>query len=99
MELAKETHNELFIAFMDYEKAFDFMNRAKLIQKMTASNIEKRFAEAIAQMYSYTAYVPKESNTTLGKKIETKHGVTQGKKIISQFLLILCVRHAGLSQI
>ena len=85
MELAKATHNELFIAFMDYEKAFDFMNRAKLIQKMTAQNIGKRFAEAIAQMYSYTAYVPKESNTTLGEKIETKHGVTQGKTSSANF--------------
>ena len=85
MELAKKTHNELFIAFMDYEKAFDFMNRAKLIQKMTSCNIGKRFAEAIAQMYSYTAYVPKESNTTLGEKIETKHGVTQWKKSSANF--------------
>ena len=85
MELAKATQNELFIAFMDYEKAFDFMNRAKLIQKMTAQNIGKRFAEAIAQMYSYTAYVPKESNTTLGEKIETKHGVTQGKTSSANF--------------
>ena len=80
MELAKVNKNELFIAFMDYEKAFDFMNRAKLIEKMTACNIGKRFAEAIAQMYTYTAYIPKESSTTLGEKIETKHGVTQGKK-------------------
>ena len=80
MELAKATQNELFIAFMDYEKAFDFMNRAKLIEKMTARNIGKRFAEAIGQMYTYTAYIPKESSTTLGEKIETKHGVTQGKK-------------------
>ena len=85
MELAKATENELFIAFMDYEKAFDFMNRAKLIQKMTAQNIGRRFAEAIAQMYSYTAYVPKESSTTLGEKIETKHGVTQGRTSSANF--------------
>ena len=85
MELSKATNNELFIAFMDYEKAFDFMNRSVLIEKMTARNIGKRFVEAIAQMYSHTAYIPKASNTTLGDKIETKHGVTQGKKSSANF--------------
>ena len=85
IELAKSTKNDLFIAFMDYEKAFDFMNRSILIKKMIERNIGKRYVEAIAQMYSYTAYVPKESNTTLGMGIETKHGVTQGKKSSANF--------------
>ena len=85
IELAKSTKNELFIAFMDYEKAFDFMNRSVLINKLTDKNIGKRFVEAVAQMYSYTAYIPKQTNTTLGDKIETKHGVTQGKQSSANF--------------
>ena len=79
MEYAKHNKHDLFVAFMDYEKAFDFMNRAKLIEKMMNHNMGKKLIEATANMYSYTAYIPKESNTTLGDKIETKHGVTQGK--------------------
>ena len=70
---------------MDYEKAFDFMNRSILIRKMTERNIGKRFVEAIAQMYTYTAYVPKKSRTTLETGIKTKHGVTQGKQSSANF--------------
>ena len=33
MELAKSLKKELFVAFLDYEKAFDFLNR-KLVEKM-----------------------------------------------------------------
>ena len=70
---------------MDYEKAFDFMNREILIKKMVDQNIGKRFVAALAQMYSFTAYTPKESNTTLGMGIETKHGLTQGKNSSANF--------------
>ena len=66
IELARSTQNELFIAFMDYEKAFDFMNREILINKLVDQNIGKRFVAALTQMYSFTAYTPKESGLKLG---------------------------------
>ena len=39
-------------------------------------------------MYSFTSYVPKESNTSLGSGIETKRGVTQGKKSSANFFTL-----------
>ena len=34
MELANSTGKELYVAFMDYEKAFDFLNRKRLMDKL-----------------------------------------------------------------
>ena len=80
MELANSTGKDLFVAFMDYEKAFDFLNRKRLMDKLCQKNAGKRFIQAIHSMYQTTSYVPKLSNTRLGEKITTEHGVTQGKE-------------------
>ena len=39
MELAKVKGEQLFIGFMDYEKAFDFLNRRLLIEKLQKKNV------------------------------------------------------------
>ena len=80
MEYARENGHEIFVAFMDYEKAFDFLNRKKLIEKMCQRNAGQRFIGAIHSMYETTAYVPKLSQSRLGDRITTEHGVTQGKE-------------------
>ena len=79
MELSKSTKQELFIAFMDYEKAFDFLNRPKLINKMMERGIGGNYAHALYDMYTHTTYTPKLSPTELGEAIEMKHGATQGR--------------------
>ena len=80
MELANSTGKELYVAFMDYEKAFDYLNRKRLMDKLCEKKAGKRFVNAIHSMYQNTAYVPKLSNTRLGERISTEHGVTQGKE-------------------
>ena len=80
MELAKAKGEQLFIGFMDYEKAFDFLNRNMLIEKLQKKHAGSKFIGAIQRMYVYTSYRPKISETMLGESIKTKHGVTQGKK-------------------
>ena len=65
---------------MDYEKAFDFMNRKLLIDKLQKKKAGSKFTGAIHRMYSKTSYTPKVSDTMLGESIPTDHGVTQGKK-------------------
>ena len=80
MEYSRENGKELFVAFMDYEKAFDFLNRKRLMEKLAQKNAGQRFIGAIQSMYQTTAYVPKLSQSRLGEKITTEHGVTQGKE-------------------
>ena len=80
MEYARENGKEIFAAFMDYEKAFDFLNRKRLMEKLHQRNAGQRFITAIHSMYETTAYVPKLSQTRLGDRITTEHGVTQGKE-------------------
>ena len=64
----------------DYEKAFDFLNRKLLTDKLQKRKAGSKFIGAVRRMYSNTAYTPKTSDSMLGEPISTKHGVTQGKK-------------------
>ena len=80
LELGKSINDELYIAFMDYEKAFDFLNRKTLIEKLQMKNAGKKFVKSIYDMYKSTSYTPKISNLLLGERIHTDYGVTQGKE-------------------
>ena len=80
MELANATGKELYVAFMDYEKAFDYLNRKRLLDKLCQQKAGHCFVNAIHNMYLKTTYIPKLSSSRLGEKITTEHGVTQGKE-------------------
>ena len=74
--LSAHVGEELLIAFMDYEKAFAFMNRKVLIDKLTKKRAGNKFTRAVYNMYTSTSYTPKFSSSLLG---EAEHDVTQGK--------------------
>ena len=80
MELAKSLGESIFIGFIDYEKAFDFVNRCDIVKDLMSENAGSRFVKAVANMYRNTYYVPKISETTSGEPILARHGVTQGRK-------------------
>ena len=80
MELAKSLNETIFIGFIDYEKAFDFVNRCDVVRDLMAENAGCKFVRAVANMYQNTYYVPKVTETTTGEPILARHGVTQGRK-------------------
>ena len=80
IEHAKNTKKEIFIGLLDFEKAFDYTNRATLITDLLRHGIGHRMAKAIASMYSKASYTPTVSNSSIGNPIWTDHGVTQGRK-------------------
>ena len=80
IELANSLNESIFIGFIDYEKAFDYINRAKIIKDLIRKNAGATFTKAIANMYQSTYYVPKITSKIKGKPILTKHGVTQGRR-------------------
>ena len=77
---AKEKKKGLVIGLMDYEKAFDYANRANIIKDLMKKGCGKKFTEAIAKMYSATAYIPEVGKSKLGHEIVSRTGVAQGRK-------------------
>ena len=75
IELANSQNETVFIGFVDYEKAFDFTNRAEIVRDIVENNTGATFTKAVSQMYSrnYNAH-------RLGEPISAEHGVTQGRK-------------------
>ena len=69
---------EFCIGFMDYEKAFDYSNRSKIVSKMMDKGCGKKFTEAITKMFNSTTYIP-SSNNKLFEEIATSYGVAQGR--------------------
>ena len=69
---------EFFIAFLDYEKAFDYANRAIIINKLMINGCGSKFINAIAKMYRSTTYIPMSNNKLLNE-IVTSYGVAQGR--------------------
>ena len=80
MELARSLNETIFIGFIDYEKAFDFVNRYDLVKDLMAEKAGSVFTKAIASMYEKTFYVPRISSNRTGEPIVSAHGVTQGRK-------------------
>ena len=80
IELAREKKETIFIGFIDYEKAFDFVNRCDIVKDLMNDKAGSTFTKAIASMYEKTHYVPKISGNRSGEPIESVHGVTQGRK-------------------
>ena len=64
---------------MDYEKAFDFVNRVILLEKMMNKRAGDKYVKALYNSYTNTSYKPKISDNYTGAVIDTDSGVTQGK--------------------
>ena len=62
MEYLKSIGKSLYIGFLDYEKAFDFISRGKLIEHLKEKGAGSKFVRAVASMYEETSYVPKLKN-------------------------------------
>ena len=80
IDYAKHLKKNIFIGLLDFEKAYDFTNRAILISDLLEKGVGKKFAQAVFSMYSNTSYSPKISKNLVGEPIVTKFGVTQGRK-------------------
>ena len=72
-------NEQFYVGFMDYEKAFDYANRALIIKDLIKKGCGKNITSAIAKMYMNSEYIPVAKNR-LGDGISTSFGVTQGRK-------------------
>ena len=84
MEFLRSVGKCLYIGFLDFEKAFDFLNRANIIEHLKEKGGGSKFIKAVASMYEETFYFPILYNR-MGKVISAKHGVTQGRQTSTSF--------------
>ena len=80
IDRAKQTGRDLYIGFLDYEKAFDFANRAGIVSDLMKQECGSKFTKAIAKMLTTTTYYPKTNRNFLSEGISTDYGVTQGRR-------------------
>ena len=80
IDFSKNSDKSLFIGLLDFEKAYDFLNRAILMSDLMEKGIGRKLLHALYTMYSNTSYTPKITNNLVGDPIITKYGVTQGRK-------------------
>ena len=68
---------KLYCAFLDFEKAFDKLNRGFLIQKLINENVSSKMIIAIKSMYSVIKACVKYKNT-VSDSVISQVGVKQG---------------------
>ena len=61
----------VWTCFIDYEKAFDYANRACIMKKLVEKRCGSRFTKAVAKMFESTTYIP-VVNDKMGKEIKLK---------------------------
>ena len=71
---------DIFVGFLDYEKAFDFVNRAGVIEKLMYQGCGKSFVQAVANTYEQSLSSQNIQVNQLGSYITRQHGLTLGKK-------------------
>ena len=77
---AREKKKDLFVGFLDFEKAYDYVNRAEVVRDMMKKGCGKFLTRAVAKMFTKSTYYPKLDGHSAGEGIETEHGVTQGRR-------------------
>ena len=88
LEMSHHFKKKLYIILVDYAKAFDYANRALLLQDMMENNVGEKFVKAVAAMYRESVYIP-QNNDMLGDPISTHYGVTQGRRSSTSFFSFL----------
>ena len=89
LDMAQKINKTLYIFLLDYEKAFDFTNRAEMAKQLMQNNIGDRYLQNFKNMYTDTSYIPRISNNEIGEEINTEYGM-----FIGEYLFVFRIRHA-----
>ena len=80
IDYSRENNKDLFVGFLDYEKAFDYANRAGILSDMMKKGCGTNLVTAVANMFRTSTYYPKANRNYLSDGITTDYGVTQGRR-------------------
>ena len=84
--MVKYLNTSIYIGLLDFEKAFDFMNRLRLLKDLKRQGIGSVFLKNLYNMYEKVLYLPKIDENIMGKQLNAKHGV-----IYFLFIYQICV--------
>ncbi len=85
IDYSREKEKDLYIGFLDYEKAFDYANRAGILTDFMKDGCGSKFTKAISNMFMTSTYYPKSNKNYLSDGITTDYGVTQGRRSSGSF--------------
>ena len=89
IHFAKEEKQGIFIWFMNFEKTFDYANRANFVLKLINDGCGKQFTKAVSKMCESTAYTPLVGKNKIGDEILTSYWVAQVRYTL-YFMLQTC---------
>ena len=52
INFCEENKRDFFVGFLDFEKAFDFVNSAQLVKDMTTKGCGSQYVKVVANMYT-----------------------------------------------
>ena len=87
-DYSKDQKN-LYVGLMDYEKAFDYVNREGIITDLMKKGCGKQFTNAIAKTFTESTYYPKINKAQTGEGIITYFGVTHFMYLTRRLNLII----------
>ena len=79
LDMAKCLGKTVFIGLLDFEKAYDYVNRPALMTSMMDDGIGATFLKNLNNMYEQINYLTKTSSRMMDDPIISDHGVTQGR--------------------
>ena len=89
-EKVRKSGHSLFFAFVDFKKAYDSIDRQKLIEVLVSFNINPVIIELIVQMYKEDCTIIKLGR--MNKKVEVTSGIRQGCSISTLLFKLVTFR-------
>ena len=74
----RKKRGKLYCCFVDYQKAFDTVNRNALWYKLHGLGVSHKFIKLLKNMYSDISFAIKTDFFSISEEIESKQGVLQG---------------------
>ena len=76
-KITKNKNTKLFVAFIDFKKAYDTVNRSKLLERLSKMGVGHKFLSNLKALYTNVEYIIK-SKSSLSKPIPSNLGLKQG---------------------
>ena len=72
LDMNQKVYKTLYICLLNYEKAYNFTNRARMAKQLMQNNIGDKYLQNFKNMYTAISCIPRISNDEIGKEINTE---------------------------